>query len=153
MARPQKPQDAYVTNGWYLTIPVPGLGSNARFETLEGLSRQSGSVQTVDAGTNKVYKFANQITEFGDMTLTRTYDGSAADRAMETLCKTMIANGTKLPVVAVKMHNGNEVFSVAFEGFRIVSEAHPSWDVAGTDKYVVSYSATCDDWDIIPVGV
>ena len=100
-----------------------------------------------------MYKFGNQITEFGDMTLTRTYDGSAADRAMEVLCKTMIANGTKLPVVAVKMHNGNEVFSYAFEGFRIVSEAHPTLDVAGTDKYTVSYSATCDDWDIIPVGV
>ena len=36
MATPQKPQDLYVVNGWYLNIPIPGILSNAIFETLEG---------------------------------------------------------------------------------------------------------------------
>ena len=51
--KPQKPQDLYVVNGWYLTIPVAGIMSDGIFETLEGMQAQSGSVENVDAGTNK----------------------------------------------------------------------------------------------------
>ena len=47
--KPQKPQDVYVANGWYLNIPVPGIMSDAIFETLEGMQKQSGTVETVDA--------------------------------------------------------------------------------------------------------
>ena len=150
--KPQKPQDVYVANGWYLNIPVPGIMSDAIFETLEGMQKQSGTVETVDAGTNRKYKFSTQMTDYGEMTLTRSYQGNATDRAMEILVNQMIENGLKLPVQAVKMHNGKEVFTIIFEGFRFLSANYPTFDIASEEKFTVSYGATCDGWDIIPVG-
>lgn len=150
--KPQKPQDIYVANGWYLSIPVPGIMSDAIFETLEGMQKQSGTVETVDAGTNRKYKFSTQLTDYGEMTLTRSYQGNATDRALEVLVNQMIENGLKLPVQAVKMHNGKEVFTIVFEGFRFLSANYPTFDIASEEKFTVSYGATCDGWDIIPVG-
>lgn len=150
--KPQKPQDVYVANGWYLNIPVPGIMSDAIFETLEGMQKQSGTVETVDAGTNRKYKFSTQLTDYGEMTLTRSYQGNVTDRALEILVNQMIENGLKLPVQAVKMHNGTEVFTIVFEGFRFLSANYPTFDISSEEKFTVSYGATCDGWDIIPVG-
>lgn len=152
MAKPQKPQDVYVVNGWYLDIPVPGIGTNGIFETLEGMGKSTGVVEVVDAGTNKKYKFTDQLVDYSEMTLTRAYNGSATDRAMEVLVNTMIENGLKLPVKAVKMHNGKEVMTIIFEGFAFHSSNYPTFDIGGSDKFMVSYSAHCDGWTILPVG-
>lgn len=152
MAKPQKPQDIYVTNGWYLNIPVPGIMADGLFETLEGMSKSSGVVEVVDAGTNRKYKFTDQLTDYGEMTLTRPYNGSTADRAMEALVTTMIENGIKVPVSAVKMHQGKEVFTILFEGFSFSAANYPTFDVAGTEKFTVSYTAHCDGWTILPAG-
>lgn len=150
MARPQKPQDVYVTNGWYLNIPVPGIESDGLFETLEGIGKQSGVVEVVDAGTNRKYKFTDQLTDYSEMNLTRPYNGSPADRAMETLVNTMIENGIKVPVQAVKMHQGKEVFTILFEGFAFNAVKYPTLDVAGSEKFTVNYTAHCDGWTILP---
>lgn len=152
MAKPKKPQDIYVTNGWYLNIPVPGIMADGLFETLEGMSKSSGVVEVVDAGTNRKYKFTDQLTDYGEMTLTRPYNGSTADRAMEALVTTMIENGIKVPVSAVKMHQGKEVFTILFEGFSFSAANYPTFDVAGTEKFIVSYTAHCDGWTILPAG-
>lgn len=152
MARPQKPQDIYVTNGWYLNIPMEGIQTDGLFETLEGMGMESGVVEVVDAGSNTKFKFSDQMVDYSNMTLTRPYNGSAADRAMETLVKTMIQTGLKLPVTAIKMHHGKEVFTVIFEGFSFNSANYPTFDVAGTDKFMVSYQAHCDGWTILPAG-
>lgn len=152
MAKPQKPQDVYVVNGWYLNIPVPGIMSDGLFETLEGMSKSSGTVEVVDSGTNRKYKFTDQLTDYGEMTLTRPYNGSAADRAMEVLVNTMIENGLKLPVTAVKMHQGQEVLTIIFEGFAFSAANYPTFDVGGSDKFTVSYTAHCDGWTILPAG-
>lgn len=148
----QKPQDAYVVNGWYLNLPVPGILSEGLFETLEGMGKSSGNVEMVDAGSNHVYNFTDQLTRYNEMTLTRTYQGNATDRAMEALVSTMIETGLKLPATAVKMHHGNEVFTIVFEGFRFTAVKMPTLDVAGSDKFTVSYTAMCDGWEIVPVG-
>lgn len=152
MARMQKPQDALVVNGWYLNLPVPGILSEGLFETLEGMGKSSGNVEMVDAGSNHVYNFTDQLTRYNEMTLTRTYQGNATDRAMEALVSTMIETGLKLPVTAVKMHHGQEVFTIVFEGFRFTAVKMPTLDVAGSDKFTVSYTAMCDGWEIVPVG-
>lgn len=148
----QKPQDAYVVNGWYLNLPVPGILSEGLFETLEGMGKSSGNVEMVDAGSNHVYNFTDQLTRYDEMTLTRTYQGNATDRAMEALVSTMIETGLKLPATAVKMHHGQEVFTIVFEGFRFTAVKMPTLDVAGSDKFTVSYTAMCDGWEIVPVG-
>lgn len=150
--KPQKPQDVYVVNGWYLNIPVEGINSDGLFETLEGMSKSSGTVEVVDAGTNRKYKFTDQLTDYGEMTLTRPYNGSAADRAMEALVNTMIENGLKLPVTAVKMHQGQEVLTIIFEGFAFNAANYPNFDVGGSDKFIVSYTAHCDGWTILSAG-
>ena len=152
MAKPQRPQDLYVVNGWYLEIPVPGIGSDGLFETLEGMQKQSGSVEVVDAGTNRKYKFGNQLTDYGEMSLTRTYQGNVTDRALEVLVTTCIETGLKLPVRAVKMHQGKEVMTIVFEGFRFQAVTYPSFDVNSGEKFLVSYSATCDGWTIVPTS-
>ena len=152
MAKMQNPQDAYVVNGWYLNLPVPGILSEGLFETLEGMGKSSGNVEMVDAGSNHVYNFTDQLTRYNEMTLTRTYQGNATDRAMEALVSTMIETGLKLPATAVKMHHGNEVFTIVFEGFRFTAVKMPTLDVAGSDKFTVSYTAMCDGWEIVPVG-
>lgn len=148
----QKPQDALVVNGWHLNLPVPGILSEGLFETLEGMGKSSGNVEMVDAGSNHVYNFTDQLTRYDEMTLTRTYQGNATDRAMEALVSTMIETGLKLPATAVKMHHGQEVFTIVFEGFRFTAVKMPTLDVAGSDKFTVSYTAMCDGWEIVPVG-
>lgn len=148
----QKPQDALVVNGWYLNLPVPGILSEGLFETLEGMGKSSGNVEMVDAGSNHVYNFTDQLPRYDEMTLTRTYQGNATDRAMEALVSTMIETGLKLPATAVKMHHGQEVFTIVFEGFRFTAVKMPTLDVAGSDKFTVSYTAMCDGWEIVPVG-
>lgn len=150
--KPQKPQDVYVVNGWYLNIPVAGIMANGLFETLEGMGKSTGVVEVVDAGTNKKYKFTDQLVDYSEMTLTRPYNGTATDRAMEALVNSMIENGLKVPVTAVKMHHGKEVLTVLFEGFAFNSSNFPTFDVNGTDKFTVSYTAHCDGWTILPAG-
>lgn len=148
----QKPQDALVVNGWYLNLPVPGILAEGLFETLEGMGKSSGNVEMVDAGSNHVYNFTDQLTRYDEMTLTRTYQSNATDRAMEALVSTMIETGLKLPATAVKMHHGQEVFTIIFEGFRFTAVKMPTLDVVGSDKFTVSYTAMCDGWEIVPVG-
>jgi hypothetical protein len=153
MAKPKKPQDIMVANGWYLNIPFPGIGSDGLFETLTGVQKQSGTVEVVDAGTNKKYKFTDQLIDFGEMTLTRSYQANATDRAMELLVSTMVATGLKLPVTAIKMHQGREVFTVVFEGFAFHSVTMPNFDTASSEKFTATYTASCDDWAIVPVAL
>lgn len=152
MAKPQKPQDVYVVNGWYLNIPVDGIMANGIFETLEGMGKSTGIVEVVDAGSNKKYKFNDQLVDYKDMTLTRAYNGTSVDRALETLVDTMIQTGVKLPVTAVKMHHGKEVFTIVFEGFAFSESNFPTLDIGGSDKFIVSYVAHCDGWSILPAG-
>ena len=147
MGRPQRPTDLYVTNGWYLDMA--GYLVSPHFETLEGIQRVSNKVEIVDAGTNKKYKFGTQIQDFGQMTLTRTYQGTIDDVSLEALVLLMITEGLKLPVTAHKLHHKQEAFRIQFDGFNIQSTTFPTWDVNAEEKFMVSYVATCDDWNII----
>lgn len=150
MAKPKKPQDALITNGWYLTLPVPGIGSDAIFETLEGIGKSTGIVQIVDAGSNHKINFGDQLVDYSELTLTRTYQNNLIDRAMETLVTMSMEEGQVFDVVATKMHYGKPVFSILFEGFQFKSETHPSLDLAGGEKYTVSYGAVSSGYVIIP---
>lgn len=150
MSKPTKPTDVYVVNGWYMNIPVAGIMNNAHFETINGIGKQTGTVEVVDAGTNRKFKFGDQLVDFTEMTLTRPYDGSATDRALETLVDTCIEGGVKMAVSAIKLHWGQEVFTIAFEGFRFTSTNFPEMNTGGTDKFMVSYGATCDSWEVVP---
>lgn len=151
MAKPKKPQDVLVVNGWYLDIPVPGIGTDAIFETLEGVGKSTGVVQIVDAGSNHKHNFGDQLVDYSEMTLTRAYQNNAIDRAMEALVTICMEGGQSFDCVATKMHHGKPVFSVLFEGFQFKSESHPTLDISSGEKYVVSYGAVCSGYTPIPV--
>ena len=147
MPLPTKPTDLYVTNGWYLD-GLPGL-INPHFEQLDNVQKSSNSVAIVDAGSNRRYKFGTQIIDFGDMPLTRTLQGTSDDLVLQALAEAMIQQGVKVNCFAVKLHHLQEVFRVAFEGFRIFALTFPNFDVNGEDKFTVTYQCTCDNWVII----
>ena len=143
MPQPQKPKALYVTNGWYLELP--GLVS-PHFETLSGLSKRTGTVEIVDAGTNIRYKFGGQIIDFGAITLTRTLNGSSDDRAMSELVNFSILSGQKFSGALIKKHFGNIVFTIGFEGLRFTEETYPDFNIDAEEKLLMSYSATVDTW-------
>lgn len=143
MAKPQRPNTAYVVNGWYFELP--GLIS-PHFETLSGLNKKTGTVEIVDGGTNVKYKFASQIIDFGQITLSRTRDGSIDDRALNLLVDSSIRIGSKFAGVLVKLHFGVEVFRIAFEGLRFAELNHPDYNTLGEDKLLMQYMATVDGW-------
>lgn len=146
MAKPTRPKDLYVQNGWYLEFP--GLIS-PHFETLEGLGRTSNTVQIVDGGTNKIHKFGTQIIDFTDMTLTRSFQGTPEDKLLYGIADDMILRGLRLPVMAVKLHHQQEVFRILFQDFKFNAQNFPNFDVNSEEKFSVSYAASCSDWDII----
>lgn len=146
MPRPLRPTDLYVANGWYMELP--GLVS-PHFETLEGLQKTQNSVELVDAGTNRKHKFSTQIQDFGEMTLTRTFQGTADDKILYEMIMAMMSRGLTVPARAVKMHNGKEVFSVIFEDFRFTGINMPTFDVNSEEKFTASMPAACSNWEIL----
>lgn len=143
MPLPTKPTDLYVTNGWYLELP--GVVS-PHFLTLSGLQTQSNSVEIVDAGTNIKYRFPSQILDYGELTLTRAYDGSSDDAAIEGLVEECLQRGLKMDITAVKLHNKREAFRLAIIGFRFTNRTMPTFDIVGEDRFEISYTATNDYW-------
>lgn len=146
MSRPARPTDQLVVNGWYLEIP--GL-SSPHFETLDGISKGEEDVSIVDGGTNKTFTFGGQVISFGKMTLSRTRQGNADDKALNIMIDAMITKGVKINITGVKLHHGVEQFRIYFQGFRIGRRSKPSWNVNSSEKYTETYEATCDDWDEI----
>ncbi len=146
MPRPQKLAGLYVVNGWYLEFP--GLIS-PHFATLEGIEMGTEKIKHVDAGTNREFNFSGQILAFGDMTLTRPYQGTPDDVTLERLVQQMVLQGTKYLVTAVKMHEYREIFRVVFDGFNIGRSSFPGFDVNSTEAFNVTYQATCDGYKIL----
>lgn len=145
MPRPQRPSDLFVTNGWYLELP--GLIS-PHFETLSGLSKKTGKVEIVDAGSNIRYKFSGQITDFGAITLGRTYDGSSDDSVFRALVEAG-RRGTKIAGVLVNLHHGTEVFRIAFQGLLFLAETYPDFDINTEEKLKITYNAEVDQWILV----
>lgn len=146
MGKPKRPTGAYVVNGWYLELP--GLVS-PHFQTLSGLSKKTGTVEVVDGGTGIKYKFTDQILDFGQITLARTYDGSSDDSVFRNLVNQGIVADIKYPAVLVKLHYGVEVFRIAIEGLGFKEENYPDFNVEGSEKLLVSYVASVDGWLLI----
>lgn len=144
MARPTRPTDALVTNGFYLE-GIPAAVS-PHFETVSGLGIESGTVTIVDAGTNMEHKFASQIIRFPDITLTRTMQNNTDDAAIEAWANACIRAGLRTDVTLVKLHHGAEVFRIMMKGFRVSAFTMPDFDTSGEDKAIVTYTCSCEYW-------
>lgn len=147
MPLPKKPTDLFVTNGWYLEIP--GIQS-PHFETMEGMEKGSNSVAIVDGGANVEYKFPSQIVRNGELTFTRTYQGTPEDTLLEQLADAMM-HGVLVNCSVVKMHHNTEVFRLLLEGFRFVGYKYPTFDVNAEEKFTVTFQATVHKWTKLPV--
>lgn len=140
MAKPKRPQDALVTNGWYLELP----GLTPLFKSMDGLQKMTENVEIVDAGSNVKYKFNSQIIDFGELSLIYPLKGDNEDVLLEALADQCIEKGLKFPARLVKLHHGKEVFSIACEGFRFKGYTHPTWDTHGEESFEMTYGATVD---------
>lgn len=146
MPVPQKPKRQFVANGWWLELP--GLVS-PHFETIGGIEKSTGTVTIVDAGTNIRYKFASQIVDYGEITLTRTYDGSSDDVAFEALVDSSIELGLKHSGVLIKREFRLPVFSLGFDGIRFTNKRLPDLATDTEEKFTATYTATVDVWAIV----
>jgi hypothetical protein len=144
MARPTRPTDLVVTNGWYLE-GIPAVVS-PHFETISGIGIESSTVTLVDAGTNMEHKFPSQIIRFPDITLTRSYQNNTDDAAVEAWANSCIRLGVRTDVTVVKLHNGVEVFRIVLVGFRVSAFNLPDFDVSGEDKATVTFTCSCEYW-------
>ena len=138
-----KPTDALTANHFY--FEVPGLIS-PHFHKLEGISQKSGEVFIVDGSTNIKHKFSSQLKDFGDITLTRTLDGSVDDVSMRALVQQCMNEGFRFDGNLVKMHNGQEAFRVLFLGLRIKEVQYPSLDTSSEERFDTKYVCSVSEW-------
>lgn len=138
-----KPTDALTANHYY--FEVPGLIS-PHFHKLEGISLKSGEVFIVDGSTNVKHKFSSQLKDFGDITLTRTRDGSVDDKSMNVLVQKCINDGFRFDGNLVKMHNGQEAFRILFLGLRIKEVTLPSLDTSSEERFDTKYVCSVSEW-------
>ena len=143
MPIPNRPTNLFTSNNWYFEIQ--GLVS-PHFHTLEGISKQSGEVSIVDGGTNVKHKFSSQMKNFGDITLTRAYDGSVDDFAVIALEELSMDTCQRFDGQLVKMHCGQEVFRILFLGLRIKNVEHPTLNVDSEERYDVKYTCSVSEW-------
>lgn len=143
-----RPDNLFTTNHW--TFEIPGLNF-PNFQKLEGISKTSGEISIVDGTTNIKHKYSSQLRDFGDITLTRPYDGSADDIAMQALEKASFDTGARFDGHLVKYHNGVEVFRIMFFGLRIKEVKHPNLDVAAEEAYNVMLTISVSEWEEIRV--
>jgi len=104
--------DLYPVNGWLMELP--GLTSPA-FHKLQGLSKKTGLMTTVDGGTNVQLSFSDGIVEHGPVTLVRTRDGSANDNAFAAFFAEAV-KGKKLNGVMTQKRNGVQIMKIMFTG-------------------------------------
>jgi hypothetical protein len=104
--------DLIPVNGW--TLSLPGLVAPA-FHKLQGMSKKTGVMTTVDAGTNQQLNFSDGIEECGQVTMIRTRDGSADDKTFAGFFDDTLA-GKKVNGVLTQHRHGKQVLSIAFTG-------------------------------------
>ena len=139
-----RPDNLFATSHW--TFEIPGT-TFPNFQKLEGISKTSGEISIVDGVTNIKHKFSSQIKDFGEITLTRPYDGSVDDIFMQTLEKFSFDLGGRIDGNLVKYHNGQEVFRIMFFGMRMKEVTHPSLDTSAEERYDVMYKFSVSEWE------
>ena len=139
--------DLIPVNGW--TVSIAGLVSPA-FHKLQGLSKKSGVMTTIDAGTNQALNFSDGIEECGPVTLIRTRDGSADDKAFGQLINGAIQKGSKLNGSMTQYRFGKQVMKILFIGMLASEYSLSDFDTNGkgdgakSDQKLV---AQVDHWE------
>lgn len=144
-----RPDNLFASSHW--TFEIPGT-TFPNFQKLEGISKTSGEISVVDGTTNIKHKFSSQIKDYGEITLTRPYDGSVDDDFMRALEVFSFEGGNRFDGNLVKYHNGVEVFRIMFFGLRLKEITHPSLDTSAEERYDVAYKCSVSEWTEVKTG-
>jgi len=114
-------KEAFRTNEF--VVEIEGIESPG-ITKVSGLSEgEIDSIDQADGGANIMHKISAGIIKYGDITLERNMDGSAADDAFKTWFYTMfsldgtgIGSGLRRSGSIVKKQFGVEVLRFVFEG-------------------------------------
>jgi hypothetical protein len=139
--------DLIPVNGWTITS-LPGLVSPA-FHKLQGLSKKTGIMTTIDAGTNRQLNFSDGIEECGPITLLRTRDGSPDDAAFAAFFDNTLT-GKKVNGVFTQYRHGKEVLKIAFTGLVFGDYSLTDFDTnqkGDSAKSDQKYQAHVDHWE------
>jgi len=143
----QKPNDLIPINGWVMELP--GLTS-PHFHKLSGLSIKTGHMQIIDGGTNATFNFSDGIEECGPITMSRTRDGSAADKTFAQFVRDVISKGSKINGSFVQYRFGKQVMSILFTGLLMNDYKITDFDTSGKGESAKSdqtYTAQVDHWE------
>lgn len=142
----QPPQtDVIPQNGWIMEVGT-GLVS-PHFHKLTGLNRKTGTVEVVDGGTNRKFFFSDGIIEHDKISVTRSRDGSAADRVFAQWIRDVFANGGKKNGQMVQFRHGREILRINFQGMLFNDYTLADFDTHGSDKSDQTYQCACDWWE------
>jgi phage tail-like protein len=134
-------REAYRTHEF--VVEIDGIDSPG-ITKVSGLSDgEVDAIEQPDGGANITHKISSGIVKFGDLTLERNMDGSAADAAFQTWFQQMFQiDGSGTPPgqgsplrkngSVVKNQFGVEVLRYAFEGAWIKSSKFTDLDAASS---------------------
>jgi len=141
------PNDLIPVNGWVMELP--GLTS-PQFHKLQGLSKKTGVMTTIDGGTNRQFSFSDGILECGPITIVRTRDGSADDKAFAAYVADVVASGKKINGTFVQFRHGKQVLKVLFTGLLMNDYKLSDFDTLSKgdgSKSDQTYVAQVDNWE------
>lgn len=131
--------ESYRTNEF--VVEVDGIESPG-ITKVAGLSEgETGTIEQVDGGTNKVHKISSGVVKFDSLTLERNMDGTAADGKFKDWFQQMFkmdgsgkgSSTTRRNGSIVKKQFGQEVMRFAFYGAWVKSSKFSDFE-AGSEN-------------------
>lgn len=156
-AQNSQPQqlDVIPVNGWLMSLDPINVKSgmisliSPHFHKVSGLSKKTGSMEVVDGGTNAKIHFSDGIREHGDVTISRSRDGTVDDQAFSRFIDTCFESGGKVSGTMTQYRYGRQVMEIRFTGLLFNEYNLADFDTQGSDKSDQSYTAKCDKWECV----
>lgn len=136
------PVEAIPVNGW--VMEMPGM-SSPHIEKVGGLGgAKTGTTKVVDGGTNRTFNFSDGILEHTPLTLERTRDGTADDKAFSQFFRDVVATGRKIDVTFLQFRHSKPVYKAKVFGLLLNETSKTDFDTEGTEKSKMMYTGQVD---------
>ncbi|HAA56814.1 MAG TPA: hypothetical protein DCE42_18755 [Myxococcales bacterium] len=137
----QFPQDAIPNNGWVMELP--GLTS-PHIEKVSGISKETGELEMVDGGTNRTFYFSDGVLKHGDLTISRTRDGSNDDQVFGDFFEKMVGTGKKYNGTLIQYRFGQVVTKIKFQGLLMRKFSLSDMNINESNKSEQTYECKVD---------
>ena len=137
----QFPVDAIPANGFIMELP--GLTS-PHIEKVSGISKETGTIEQIDGGTNRTFYFSDGILKHGELTFSRPRDGSADDAAFAAFFDQMVASGKKFNGTLLQYRFSQIVLKIQFQGLLCFKFALTDMELGTSNKAEQTYQAKVD---------